>query len=123
MRCSTVVPALLGAALLVGGVAAPASARTVVRDDPAGGAPARIDITKVRYSHLSDRVRVAAKFPDLGKSGTADFLVSRFEMFEAGHVVRIRQHRDGPAQVSLLYFDHFRLQAHLQGPPASRGRA
>ena len=116
MRRSTLVPALFGAALLVGGVAAPASAQTVDRNDPAGDAPARIDITKVRYTHESDRVRVSAKIPDLGKSGTADFLVSRYEIFEAGYVVRIRQHRDQPAKVSLLYFDHFRPEeAHLQG--------
>ena len=110
MRRSTMVPALLGAVLLVGGVAAPASAQTVTSNDPSGDAPARIDITKVRYTHESDRVRVAAKIPELGKSGTADFLVSRYEIFEAGYVVRIRQHKGQPAKVSLLYFDHFDLK-------------
>lgn len=110
MRTSRVVPALFGAALLVGGVAAPASAQTVTKDDPSGDAPARIDITKVRYTHESDRVRVSAKIPELGRSGTADFLVSRYEIFEAGYVVRIRQHQDQPAKVSLLYFDHFDLK-------------
>lgn len=101
---------LVAAGLLVGAVAAPASAQTVVRDDPRGDAPARIDVTKVRYAHLSDRVRVAARIPGLGRSGTADFLVSRFEIFEAGYVVRIRQPKVGPAKVSLLYFDHFDLK-------------
>lgn len=110
MRRSHLVPALCGAALLVGGVAAPASAQSVDRSDTVGDAPARIDITKVRYTHLSDRVRVAAKIPELGPSGTADFLVSRYEIFEAGYVVRIRQHRGKPAKVSLLYYDHFSLK-------------
>lgn len=104
------IPAVIAAVALVGGLSAPAVADTAVRKDPAGDAPARIDVTKVRYSHLSDRVRVSAKIPKLGKSGTADFLVSKFEIFEAGYVVRIRQPKGKRAQVSLLYFDHFSLK-------------
>jgi hypothetical protein len=64
----------------------------------------------VRYAHLDDRVRVSAKIPDLGRSGTADLLVSRYEIFEAGYVARIRKPRGEPARVSLLYFDHFDLK-------------
>lgn len=110
MKRSQKIAAGVGAVLLAGGVAAPASAQTVTREDPAGDAPARIDITRVRYAHLDDRVRVAARIPDLGAAGTADLLISRFEIFEAGYVARIRKVTGKQAKVSLLYYDHFDLR-------------
>ncbi|GAA3530035.1 hypothetical protein AFL01nite_00400 [Aeromicrobium flavum] len=107
MRRSQLIPAAIAGAALVGGLAAPAAADSATRRDPSGDAPARIDITKVRYSHLSDRVRVSAKIPELGRSGTAELTVSQYEIFEAGYIVRIRKHRGEKARVALLYFDHF----------------
>ena len=110
MKRSHQAAAAACAVLLAGGVAVPASAQTVVREDPRGDAPARVDVTRVRYAHQSDRVRVAARVPDLGSAGTADFLVSRFEVFEAGYAARIRKQRGKAPRVSLLYFDHFNLK-------------
>jgi len=109
MKRSHQIGALAGAVLLACSVAAPASAQTVTREDRVGDAPASIDITRVRYAHLSDRVRVAARIPQLGDAGTADFLISRFEIFEAGYVARIRKTKDREARVSLLYYNHFDL--------------
>lgn len=106
----TMVPAALAAALLMGGLAGPAAAETVVRRDATGDAPDRIDTTRAAYAHGQHRVRVIARVPELGRSGTADLLVSRFGIFEAGYVVRIRQRRDEPARLSLLHFDHFDLK-------------
>jgi len=110
MKRSQKIAAGVGAVLLAGGVAAPASARTVVREDPRGDAPARIDVTRVRYAHEKSYVRVAARIPDLGPAGVADFLVSRFDIFEAGYVARIRKPRGKAPKVALLYFDHFDLK-------------
>lgn len=109
MKLARMIPAALGAALLTGGLAVPAGAQTVVRPDPRGDAPDRIDVTRAAYAHGEHRVRVIARTPELGKAGTADLLISRFEIFEAGYVVRIRQRRDRPARLSLLHFDHFDL--------------
>ena len=87
----------------------PASAETKVKDDQLGDAPAAIDITRARYVHNDDAVIVVAKIPDLGGAGEAQLAVSRFEIFEAGYVVRLIKRRGEPATVGLFYFDHFDL--------------
>lgn len=90
-------------------VGSPADAETKVRQDETGDAPAKIDVTRVRYSYGDDRVKAVARIPDLGRRGEAALSISRFEVFEAGYVVRIRKRLGKPARVSLLYFDHFDL--------------
>lgn len=109
MKLTRIVPTALAAAALTGALATPATAETVVRRDPRGDAPDRIDTTRAAYAHGEHRVRVVARVPKLGKAGTADLLVSRYEIFEAGYVVRIRERRDKPARLRLLHFDHFDL--------------
>lgn len=110
MKLARMITSALGAALLVGGLALPADAQTVVRPDPRGDAPDRVDVTRAAYAHGQHRVRVIARTPALGTAGTADLLVSRYEIFEAGYVVRIRQRRDEPVRLVLLHFDHFDLK-------------
>lgn len=110
MTCSLRIAAVIGSLALASSLAAPASAQTATREDPRGDAPRRIDITRVRYTHLSDRVRVAARIPDLGASGRAELLVSKFEVFEAGYVVRISKRSDRKPRVGLLHYDHFDLE-------------
>jgi hypothetical protein len=90
-------------------IGSPADAETKVRQDGVDDAPAKIDITRVRYSYGDDRVRAVARIPDLGRKGVAALSISRFEIFEAGYVVRIRKRLGEPPRVSLLYFDHFDL--------------
>ncbi|MFC7496772.1 MULTISPECIES: hypothetical protein [unclassified Nocardioides] len=92
---------------LMVGAAAPASAETVVRDDPTGDAPERIDVTRARYTHTDDQIRVVARVPELGDAGTAALSISRFGIFEAGYVVQIRKRPDEQPRARLLFFNHF----------------
>ncbi len=87
----------------------PAHAATRVKQDRTGDAPARIDITRATYTYADGRVKVRARIPDLGRYGTAALSISRFEIFEAGYVVRIVKRVGQPARVALFYFDHFDL--------------
>ena len=91
-------------------IALPAQAETKVKQDREGDAPAAIDVTRARYSHGETHVRVTARISALGRVGEAALSISRFEIFEAGYVVRIIKHRGKPARVGLFYFDHFDLE-------------
>ncbi|HXH79757.1 hypothetical protein [Nocardioides sp.] len=75
--------------------------------DETGDAPRGIDIDSARYSHANEEVAVVARVPDLQRMGSASLSISRFEIFEAGYIVRIIKTRGRPAQTALLYFDHF----------------
>lgn len=85
------------------------SAAVVTRDDKRGDAPAAIDVTKARYAYGGGRVAVRATIPRLGDRGQAALSISRYEIFEAGYVVRIVKRVGKPARVRLQYFDHFDL--------------
>lgn len=89
--------------------ASAAHAEPRVRSDRVADAPAAIDVTRVRYSHADHQVRVRARIPDLGAAGVATLAITRFEIFEAGYVVRMVKRLGKPARVRLLYFDHFDL--------------
>ncbi len=84
-----------------------AQAETVTEKDDVGDAPAKIDITRVKYAHGDGRVSATAHIPQLGKAGKAALSISRHDMLEAGYVVRIVKKRGEPAKVRLLFFDHF----------------
>ena len=90
--------------------ASPAYAETKVKPDQAGDAPAAIDVTRARYTHGDGRVRVVARIPGLGGSGEAGLSISRFDIFEAGYVVRLDKRPGLPATVGLYYFNHFELE-------------
>ena len=90
-------------------VGSPAVAETVVDKDSVDDAPAWIDITRARYTYNSDRAKVIARIPDLGRAGEAALSITRFEVFEAGYVVRIIKRRGERATVGLYFFDHFDL--------------
>lgn len=92
-------------------LAAPrAHAETKVKPDPSGDGPAAIDITRARYTHGDGRVKVFARVPALGRAGEATLSISRFEIFEAGYVVRLDKRPGEPAEVGLYYFNHFDLE-------------
>ena len=84
-----------------------AAAETVVRVDKTGDAPRGIDIDSARYSYAGGEVAVTARVQDLQRMGSASLSITRFEVFEAGYIVRIVKKRGRPAQTALLYFDHF----------------
>ena len=90
-------------------LSAPAHAATKVKDDP-DDAPARIDITKVRYTYGDGTVRVSGTVPELGDFGRGYLTISRYEVFEAGYVLRIIKKAGEEPRVRLLYFDHFDLE-------------
>jgi len=98
------------AAVLLAAAVSPATAETVERDDRRGDAPAAIDVVQATYSHTHHRVRVVARVPDLGRSGSATLSISRFEIFEAGYVLRIRPRPGEPPRIRLLFFNHFDLE-------------
>ena len=100
----------VAAAVLLAAVVSPATAETVERADRRGDAPAGIDVVHATYSHTRDRVRVVARVPDLGRSGSATLSISRFEIFEAGYVLRIRARPSEPTRTRLLFFNHFDLE-------------
>lgn len=86
-----------------------AHAETTVRQDRRDDAPARIDVARARYSYGPDRVTVLARIPNLGRRGDASFSFTRFEVFEAGYVVRIVKRAGQAPRVGVYYFDHFGL--------------
>ena len=96
-------------AMVVGGPAA-ASAETVRRDDARNDAPARIDVSRATYTHSQNRVRVVARIPNLGRTGTAALSISKFEIFEAGYVVEIKKRAGEPPSTKLFFFNHFDLE-------------
>jgi hypothetical protein len=110
MRARVKAAAAGVACLLVVGIAPAAAAEIVERRDASGDAPASIDITRATYKHSLRRVSAVARVPGLGQRGSADLAVSRFEIFEAGYVVRIRKRVGEPATVRLLFFNHFDLE-------------
>ena len=87
-----------------------AHAAVAIRDDATGDAPAAIDIKQAQYSYGDGRVRVVSAVPDLGRYGRAELAISRFEVFEAGYVVRIVKKVGEAPTVRLLYYDHFSLK-------------
>jgi len=87
-----------------------AAAETVGRDDRRHDAPARIDVTHATYTHSQNRVRVVARVPRLGRTGTAALSISRFEIFEAGYVVQIKKRAGEPPRARLFFFNHFDLE-------------
>ena len=89
-----------------------AHAETRVRTDRVGDAPSTLDVTRVRYAHADHQVRVRARIPDLGAAGVATLAITRFDVFEAGYVVRMVKRLGKPARVRVLYFDHFDLSRH-----------
>lgn len=103
-RLATVV-ALLAATV----AAAPVHADTRSRTDPAGDAPPGIDITRARYSYEDGHVSVRARVPGLADVGKAELSISRFEIFEAGYVVRLVKRAGQPPRTRLFFFDHFDL--------------
>lgn len=84
-------------------VGSPARAETRTKADRTDDAPARIDITRARYSYGNDRVKVVARIPKLGRVGEASLSITRFEIFEAGYVVRIIKRAGKPAKVGLYF--------------------
>jgi hypothetical protein len=96
--------------MLVGGSLPAAQADTVRRQDATGDAPAVIDIRTADYTHSDRRVSVVAVIPDLGDRGRAALSITRFTIFEAGYVVRIKKRAGSPPRVRLLFFDHFGLE-------------
>jgi hypothetical protein len=102
--------AIVAAAALLVAAVSPATAETVERDDRRGDAPAGIDVVQATYSHTRHRVRVVARVPDLGPAGSATLSISRFEIFEAGYVLRIRARSGAPPRIRLLFFNHFDLE-------------
>lgn len=86
-----------------------ASAETVRRDDPVRDAPAHIDVTRAVYTHSQSRVRVVARIPELGRSGTAALSISRFDIFEAGYVLQIKKRVGERPRTRLYFFNHFDL--------------
>lgn len=102
--------AIMMAVVLIASLGASAAhAETRGKSDRVQDAPATIDITRARYSHSDDQVRVRARIPDLGPAGVATLAITRFEIFEAGYVVRMVKRVGKPARVRLLFFDHFDL--------------
>ena len=100
------------AVLLIVGYAGsvPAHAETRVKSDRLADAPDVIDISGVSYTHGNERVRVTAQIPHLGSAGEAALSISKFEIFEAGYVVRIVKQHGKPAKVGLFFFNHFDLE-------------
>jgi len=108
MRASiTVATAVTALALTL--TATPAGADTRTRQDPTGDAPAGIDVTRARYTYADGHVRVRATVPELGRRGRAELSISRFEIFEAGYVVRLVKRAGQPPRTRLFFFDHFDL--------------
>jgi hypothetical protein len=87
-----------------------AIAATTVKDDRTGDAPARIDATRARYTYGGGTVKVTARIPNLGNSGNAALSITRFDIFEAGYVVRIVKRQGQAPRVRLFYFNHFELE-------------
>jgi hypothetical protein len=108
MRPRVCVAAVVASIALTLG-ATPALADTKTRVDPVGDAPAGIDITLARYSYENGRVSVRARVPDLARRGRADLSISRFEIFDAGYVVRLVKRAGKPPRTRLYFFDHFDL--------------
>lgn len=109
MRAAKILSVLLATLLGIPLLGSPAQAAIEVKRDRADDAPARIDIHSVAYEYGSGRVKVTASAPDLGRAGRADLSITRFEIFEAGYVLRIAKRRGNAARVRLYYFDHFDL--------------
>ena len=105
MRIRTWLVGLATLGLVASGTTA--SAETVRRTDPRGDAPAGIDLTRVSYTHETQRLKVVAVLPRLGDAGVATLSLSRFEVFEAGYVVEIRKRAGHEPRTRLLFFDHF----------------
>jgi hypothetical protein len=103
------IAALVAAAALVL-TAAPAHAQTVERTDRRGDAPASIDVARATYTHGAETISVVARVPRLGDRGTAALSLSKFEIFEAGYVVRIRKRPGREPRVRLFFFNHFDLE-------------
>lgn len=95
------------AALVI--TALPAHAETVTRRDRANDAAARVDITRARYTYRPARISVLARIPHLGRAGDASLSITRFDVFEAGYVLRITKRVGQPPRVRLFFFDHFSL--------------
>jgi hypothetical protein len=81
----------------------------VTRRDRADDAVARIDIAGARYSYRPARISALARIPDLGRAGDASLSITRFEVFEAGYVLRITKRAGQRPRVRLFFFDHFSL--------------
>ena len=110
MRLVRVLLTLSVALVVLASGLAPAHAEVVDRVDRTGDAPERIDVSSGRYSHDRARVAVTAQIPELGDAGWAQLSISRFTIFEAGYVVRMRKRAGEQPRVRLLYFNHFELQ-------------
>lgn len=91
-------------------LAAPAEGASKTRSDPAEDAPARVDVTEARYSYGDNRTSVVITVPELGDAGRVYFRVSRYEIFEAGYVLRLRKQAGEEPRVRLLYYDHFDIK-------------
>ena len=104
-RRALVVTATLAAVL----TATPAQAEVRFRPDRTGDAPAAIDLVRARYAYGHGRVAVTARVPELGRAGSTTLSISRFEIFEAGYVLRMRKKVGHEPHVRLYYFDHFGL--------------
>jgi hypothetical protein len=109
MRAVKTVSVAVTALLCLTLLGTPAQAATVVKEDRANDAPARIDIRRVTYAYGDGQVKVRARIPQLGRAGKADLSITKFEIFEAGYVLRIAKWRGERARVRLYYFDHFSL--------------
>jgi hypothetical protein len=87
----------------------PAQADTVTRRDRANDAAERVDVTRARYTHRPARISALARIPNLGRAGDASLSITRFEVFEAGYVLRITKRAGQRPRVRLFSFDHFSL--------------
>lgn len=89
--------------------ALPAHAETVTRRDRANDAAARVDVTRANYTYRPLRISAHARIPNLGRAGDASLSITRFEVFDAGYVLRITKRAGQPPRVRLFFFDHFSL--------------
>ena len=86
-----------------------ASAATALRSDRRGDAPKSIDITRTTYRHAPARVSVKIRARALDGPGRAELAISKFTIFEAGYVARVKKKANGRVSKRLFYFNHFRL--------------
>jgi hypothetical protein len=105
-KIAAVTLGLVGPMLLAG----PADGATKTRSDPEGDAPARVDVTEARYRYGDDRTAVVITVPELGDVGRVYLRISRYEIFEAGYVLRLRKKAGEEPRVRLLYYDHFDVE-------------
>lgn len=80
----------------------PASAEAVLKSDPAGDAPARMDITQVLYRNAPHRAQVRLSVPHLVRGGSAELFVAAAGGTDVAVTARVRVQGNGSLRKRLI---------------------